>query len=201
MVGSACFALASIPAITSVLPQLMVAITFFVGSIFFTSAALLQLRRRGPLRIEWWASIVQVIGTVLFNVNTFDAMFSLSPQGEDLVVWGPDAIGSACFLIASLLAFVEMRRSLRAKGERVGHGKLRDDDWWVAVLNLLGSAGFGLSALAAFVVPDTGTVANAAAVTTWTFAGAICFFLGAYLLLPEARARRARRRKMILAEL
>ncbi|MGZ5419892.1 MAG: hypothetical protein ACXWES_05175 [Solirubrobacterales bacterium] len=196
MVGSACVGLASVPGISSLVPEAVVAGTYFVGSLFFTAAALLQWRTRSPARIEWWASFVQLAGTLLFNAETLDAFIGgLSPQGEDLVVWGPDAFGSACFLIASALAYLQMRRDVRARGERIGHGKLRDDEWWISALNLLGSVGFGLSALAAYVVPDTGEFADAAAVTTWTLAGSICFFIAAYLLAertdPAPDAQRA----------
>ena len=69
-------------------------VTFFVGSLFFTAAACLQYlevanasrlprgtegreRRRllswEPRRIDWWAALVQLVGTVLFNVSTFNA--------------------------------------------------------------------------------------------------------------------------------
>ena len=63
-------------------------VTFFVGSLFFTSAAFLTYReavdasspaqnpthRRffiyQPRRIAWWATAVQLVGTVYFNVST-----------------------------------------------------------------------------------------------------------------------------------
>ena len=41
-------------------------------------------------------------------------------------------------------------------------------------------------AIGAYVVPDTGSVLNAAWDNGGTFIGAVCFFAGAYLLWPEA---------------
>ncbi len=50
----------------------------------------------------------------------------------------------------------------------------------------LGSIAFGISAIAPFVVPSTGTVLNLAWVNGFTALGALGFLLGALLLLPEA---------------
>ncbi len=44
------------------------------------------------------------------------------------------------------------------------------------------------SALAAFTLPTTGEVLNIAIVNLGTFLGAVCFFVGAYLLLPASAA-------------
>ena len=44
---------------------------------------------------------------------------------------------------------------------------------------------FGVSAVAAYVNPITGQVHNAARASTQTLIGAVCFFIGALLLLPE----------------
>ena len=59
-------------------------------------------------------------------------------------------------------------------------------DWWIAVLNLVGSIFFGISAIAAFVVPATGDLLDAALANGGTFLGAIGFLVGAALLIPEA---------------
>jgi len=44
------------------------------------------------------------------------------------------------------------------------------------------------SAVTSFIVPDTGELLNAVATNAFTFLGAACFFVGAYLLLPEDAA-------------
>ena len=50
---------------------------------------------------------------------------------------------------------------------------------------MLGSIAFGFSALAAFVVPATGELLNADVVNSTTFIGAVMFFVGALLLIPD----------------
>jgi hypothetical protein len=206
IVGSTCFAVGSLPGYASLVGERADAITYFVGSIFFTSAAYLQYvecisappsldsdatpQRRllglEPRRIDWWATSVQLAGTLFFNVTTFTALdASLSPKGADLVVWTPDALGSICFLVASELAFAE-----------AGHAWLSwrpsDMGWRIAAVNLLGSVFFGISAVAGWVQPSTGDLLDAALDTSGTFWGAICFLLGAVLLLfPVAAAEPA----------
>jgi hypothetical protein len=184
MVGSACFALGAAPGYVSLVGAGADGVTFFVGSVFFTSAAFLQLVQAsdgGPGTLVWWAGVIQFAGTLFFNVNTFDAMLDgLTARQENLLVWTPDALGSACFLIASELAFIDVGRAWVSWLP----GSL---DWWTAALNLLGSVFFGLSAVAGYVVPDTGDLLDAALVNAGTFLGAICFLVGAFLMLPAAR--------------
>lgn len=170
MIGSACFAVASLPAASSVSSH-AVAITYFVGSVFFTTAALEQLRTARGTGQEAGAAAVQFAGTLFFNLTTFAGMLDeLSAQQADLLVWSPDAIGCVCFLVASGLA------------ERAVFHKellLRRS----ATLNLIGSVAFGASAVGAYVVPDTDELLNAAAATSMTLLGALCFFWGARVLV------------------
>ncbi len=172
MIGSACFALASLPGASSVAPKL-VGPTYFLGSLFFTSAAFEQLRttERGD-RLDLYASLIQFVGTLFFNVSTFDGMLdSLSAQQEDLLIWVPDAAGSVCFLVASAIAMAGVwREPFFAPARRV------------ARLNLVGSVAFGASAIAAWVVPDTGDLLDATVATSMTLLGALCFFAGASVL-------------------
>ncbi|MCU0267992.1 MAG: hypothetical protein MUF83_05025 [Acidimicrobiales bacterium] len=191
MVGSACFAVASIPAITTVVPAELVGVTYFVGSIFFTSAgALVSIAAWGDARRavggrlgralvdrDWLAAIIQSVGTVWFNLNTFDAMQgTFSAQEENLLVWTPDFLGSICFLVSSGLSWWS------ACG---GPWRVRRDsnDWWMAALNLVGSGFFMVSAIAAYTLPDTDELLDASLATSGTLLGALCFFWGAHLLL------------------
>ena len=170
MVGSACFALASLPGASS-LSERVVAVTYFVGSIFFTTAAFEQLRTARGEGNEVAAALVQFVGTLFFNVSTFAAMIDrLDSHQADLLVWSPDALGSVCFLVSSVLAeiavwgpLVPARRS--------------------ASLNLVGSVAFGISAVAAYVVPNTDELLNAALATSMTLVGALCFFWAARVLV------------------
>ena len=47
--------------------------------------------------------------------------------------------------------------------------------WWIAALNLVGSIAFGVSAVAAYVVPDSGEPRNVELVNLGTFVGALGF--------------------------
>jgi len=130
-------------------------VTFFVGSLFFTTAAVLQYRqtdgREERGRTVWWAALVQLVGTVLFNISTYDAMCEhLSATQENHLVWTPDVLGSICFLVASGLAWIAVSR-------RLWSWHPRNIPWVIAVANLAGSVAFGVSAAAARIVCQLGS--------------------------------------------
>lgn len=196
-VGSLLFALGALPGYAGAVGVRWDTVTFFVGSLFFTSAAFLTYReavdaspatqnpsdRRlfvyQPRRIDWWATAVQLVGTVYFNVSTAAAIqVNLSAQAADQHVWRPDAIGSICFLVASALAWYEVCHGWVAWRPRVWA-------WWIALANLLGSVAFGVSAVASYVIPASGELRNAERANLGTLVGAVFFFVGALLLLPE----------------
>ena len=211
MIGSTCFALSSaaglLPGLFGDFARNAAAINsvFFVGSLFFTSAAYLQFlaavnahrvsalahRKRPdqpfrwfdwrPAEIGWLSAFTQFVGTLLFNLNTFDVLLpGLGWQQEEILIWAPDVLGSVCFLIASTLAGLEY-----------GGGRWvwrpADVSWWVVNINMLGSVAFGISAVYAFVLPGSGELLSVWAVNLWTLVGAVCFLVGALLLLPELR--------------
>ena len=207
MIGSACFAIASLPGFASRANPTAVGITFVVGAAFFTSAAALQhiqtLRAERtvdraaaepprpassyliePHRLDWWVTAVQFVGTLFFNITTAAALNeALDTQEQIRRVWAPDALGSICFLIASYLAVVEVCH-------RLWCGRGRDVGWRIAMLNLTGSVFFGLSAITSFILPDTGEIVDAEATNAFTFLGAACFFAGAWLVVTEALSAR-----------
>jgi hypothetical protein len=204
MIGSTLFAVGSGSAVFGTTLPASSGMVFFVGSLFFTSAGYLQflevvnepdaltklrpsisLWRWEPHKIGWWAVLVQLIGTLLFNMNTFEAMRTLSPIDQDGLVWAPDAIGSICFLVASYLAYAEV-------GTRWMGWQPRNISWWIVVINLLGSVAFGASAVASLVVVQSDKLLSPYGSNLWTFVGALCFFVGAYLLLPEMTSHSAR---------
>jgi hypothetical protein len=138
-----------------------------------------------PHRIDWWATAVQFAGTIMFNISTLAAIDAdLDLTRERRLIWGPDVIGSAFFLIASWLAFAEV-------GPRRWRREERTLGWWIGALNMVGSIAFGVSAVAARYVTTTGEPANITLVNLGTFAGAVCFFAGA-ALLPVESAREGR---------
>ena len=199
-VGSALFALGAVPGYAGAVGARPDSITFFVGSLFFTCAGFLQYREsvdsassaaaRGlrkvfvwrPGQIDWWASGIQLIGTLYFNVSTGDAVrVDLTAQAAHQHVWRPDAIGSICFLVASGLAWFEVCHGWMAWSPR-------SISWQITSLNLVGSIAFGVSAVAGYIVPSTGQIRNVELSNLGTFAGALCFLVGAVLLLPERTA-------------
>jgi hypothetical protein len=196
-IGSLLFALGSVPGFADAIGAQWDTVTYFIGSLFFTGASFLSYReaidaapatfnpehRRfftyQPKRIDWWATAIQLGGTLYFNVSTGVAMAQdLSPNTAHQHVWRPDAIGSVCFLAASVLSWCEVCRGWAA-------WQPKSWSWWITLANLVGSIAFGISAVAAFVNPITGQVHNAARANTQTLIGALCFLIGAVLLLPE----------------
>jgi energy-converting hydrogenase Eha subunit A len=188
MIGSACFAIGAVPGYTGAVGATADGVTF-VGSVFFTSAAcgqFLQSNQAGGRRRRdrgWQAAVIQLAGTLFFNVSTLHALASdLSALQQDQQVWRPDAYGSACFLVASALSLTVLRRGWLS-------WRPHDRQWSIAVVNMCGSVAFGASAVASYVVPDSGLPRNATLVNLGTFVGALFFLLGAYLLLPRPTAQ------------
>jgi len=207
MFGSALFAIGGamgtwpeMPLIRSI-DQSHIGWIFFVGSLFFTSAGYLQwlevingdvgatvtpgsAQRRWlfygwrPRNLGYVAVAAQLIGTLLFNVNTADAMISgLNWVDEDILVWTPNILGSICFLVASHAAIMEV-------SHRYWTWQFHNLSWWITAVNMLGSIFFMVSAVSSFVEPGDALVAPWLA-NFGTFAGAVCFFVGGYLLIPE----------------
>ena len=58
-----------------------------------------------PWRIDWWATSVQFVGTLFFNVVDLRRHIAghQSIAHQDHRIWMPDVLGSICFLVASLL--------------------------------------------------------------------------------------------------
>lgn len=171
---------------------------FFMGSIPFTTAAYLQLYQAanaGPMvggsrpgrvwfgwrpgNAGWLSSALQFVGTVLFNFNTFDAMIpGLGWFQQDLLIWVPNVLGSILFLASGYLAWIEICHA---------HWAWEPDhiSWWVGAINLLGCIAFMISAVLAFVPPQAFAFDVVTVSLVFTLVGAIAFFLGALLLLPE----------------
>ncbi len=199
--GSLLFALGAVPGYASAVGTRWDAVTFFVGSLFFTMAGFLTYReavdagqqppgasRRRffvfqPRRIDWWATAVQLAGTLYFNVSTGNALrVDLSAQAANQQVWRPDAVGSICFLVASALAWFEVCHGWAA-------WRPRSWSWWITLANLIGSVAFGVSAVAGYISPATGQLHNAERSNLGTLVGAMCFLIAALLLLPERTAQ------------
>ena len=184
-VGSACFLVGPFPGFVQLVGAGADGAVFFAGSIFFTLAALLEVRE-STLRLgrwaadpSWWSAAVQFVGTLLFNLSTFAAMQDgLSTGQANRLVWAPDLFGSAAFLISGALAYRVANRARRRASRR-------DREWTMAAVNLTGCVLFGISAIASYIVPSSGSILDLAAANWTTALGALCFLIGAVLLLPR----------------
>jgi hypothetical protein len=203
-IGSLLFAAGSVFSLWPALAQSVsldataVNAVFFAGSVPFTLAAALQwfqvahaapfadvdASRRlfgwRPRDIGWLSCALQFAGTLLFNLNTFDAMHA--PRGwlaQDLAIWAPDLVGSMLFLASGYLAFVETCHA---------HGAWRPRElaWWITAINLFGCVAFMVSALFAFVPQHAAVFPMATWAAANTLLGALGFLAGSLLLLREA---------------
>ncbi|MCB0827356.1 MAG: hypothetical protein KDB62_00930 [Solirubrobacterales bacterium] len=185
-IGSFFFALGAVPGYLSLVGGVADNVTFFIGSLFFTTAGLIQLALTGRWwpgrwksaadRDDWWAAATQSVGTFAFNISTGTTLFAhLSAEQARDHVWRPDMIGSILFLVASYLAIRAMRgvNRLWEPGSR---------DWWISWLNMTGSVFFGISAIASYVDPSSGQPLNVEWINIGTFLGALCFLAGGVLL-------------------
>jgi len=169
-VGSLCFFVGPFPGFLQLVGVRADAWVFFIGSLFFTAAAGIELTHatmdRPSRDATWWSAAIQFAGTLFFNASTFDVLLSdLSTQQENRLVWAPDAFGSACFLASAVIGY---RASAKPRT--------------MATVNLAGCVFFGIAAVASYVVPDTGSILDLAAANWNTALGALCFFAGALML-------------------
>jgi hypothetical protein len=190
--GSTCFLIGPFPGYAQLVGETADAVTFFVGSILFTTGGAFQSwlawsehRIRGGGRAAWWSAIVQSAGTLFFNVTTYQAMHvALTSTEYDELVWRPDWRGSICFLVSGTIAYAASPRGR-------WHGWLparRGVGWWQPAVNLLGCIFFGIAAVAGYVVPSTGSVLDLAAANWNTSLGAACFLACALDTLHTDRA-------------
>ena len=197
MAGSA---MALFPALVRHFPGWTTNVTFFAGSIPFTTAAYLQLFQaanadepvaRTGTRIKlfgwnpdspgWISAATQFIGTIAFNFNTFDAI--PSPSGwltQNVVIWLPGMIGSILFLVSAYLAYIETSHAHFARPRH-------EIAWWIVAINLLGCVAFMIASTLAYVPHHAVAewIMNVSNANLWF--GALCFFFAAALSMREAR--------------
>jgi hypothetical protein len=177
--GSTCFLVGPFPGYADLVGDRADGVTFFVGSILFTAGGALQSRLAWPERrsspggrASWWSALIQSAGTLFFNITTYQGMHTALTSSEyNALVWRPDWRGSICFLISGAIAYRASRRS-------GWHGLLPEREgpgWWQPAVNLLGCVFFGISAVAGYIVPSTGSMLDQAAANWNTALGAACF--------------------------
>jgi hypothetical protein len=178
----------------------LAAVVYMVGGVFFStggySSVLLAInaphRRRdgswAQMPWRWWAreprnydylaAAVLFVGTLVFAVNLVDSLIGdLTPAQADRLVWNPDLIGCALFLISGHLAMVDISGSWwRLRAEGLG--------WWIVFVNQVGSVLFMVAAVASFVRADGDMIA--VGIANWgTLTGALCFAIAGAMQFRE----------------
>lgn len=189
LIGGSLFAIGAALAQAG-LSETACASVYLLGGAFFTTGgyvSVLQVLNEprgdsaGPVRWRWWgrqprhlqwlSAVALFIGTLVFGVNIVNSFIGgLSPAGEDRLVWSPDMIGCALFLVSGHLALVGIG------GWRFW--RRRDLGWWIIAVNQVGSILFMVSAVASFVRPSTGDAVSTGIANWGTLTGALCFAVG-----------------------
>ena len=199
LLGSLCFVAGPLGPYGNAVGSYADALTFFIGSILFTLGGASQCLLAAPERPDrpaglagWRTAWIQSVGTLLFNLMTFAAItVAATDHGYDTVVWGPNAIGSACFLVSGTIFYLSSpRRGLLPRFDHEG--------WWEASVNLLGCVLFAISAVTSYATGHAGTLISTALSNWTTTLGAACFLacaltacgLGVTLKAPRLRRLR-----------
>lgn len=207
-VGAALFALASILMFISIQrPELsnFTNLTFFLGSIPFTITASLQHFQSAnsfilndasqstgtsarihligwqPRSAGWWSTFSQWLGTIAFNISTFNAIAAPDQKVLDtLDIWAPNFEGSILFLVSGYLAYIEV-------SNKYWSWRPKSLSWQIVFINLLGCFAFMISAIAP-TAPAQETVEWFSTYSnSYTLIGALCFFISALLLVKESQ--------------
>lgn len=179
MIGASLFALGCVMALRGVAADFTTQSVFFLGSIFFTTAAYCELRLTTLANpVDHASALSQFIGTLLFNVNTFDSFFDLGWIASDSLIWTPNIFGSIMFLISAALVMLHI-------GKRWWYWDVKSLVWWNAVINYAGCVAFMISAILSFVLPTPLSGGYETLATVFTLLGALCFLVGAYMMWPE----------------
>ncbi|MFN8216053.1 MAG: hypothetical protein U0R71_05595 [Solirubrobacterales bacterium] len=196
-IGGSLFAIGAAFAQLGVGGPLLPASVYLVGGVFFSTggyASVLQVinaPRERPgggfepepwrwwaferTRLDWLSAAALFLGTLVFGfllISSFIAELSppgaLSAAAQNRLIWSPDMVGCALFLVSGHFAMVELT------GTWLPRRWPREIGWKIVVLNQLGSVLFMVSAVASFYHPD-GDVTSAAVANWGTFGGALCF--------------------------
>jgi hypothetical protein len=169
---------------------------YFAGGLFFTTGGYASLlgainapRRVGddgvpvadpwrwwsyePMQIGWLSAFVLFVGTLAFGISLLNSfLHGLSADQVNRLIWAPEVVGCALFLVSGHLAMAEICHRPRPCLRR------RDLAWAIVAVNQLGSVLFAIAALAAFIRPVTASAINVVVANWGTLTGAVCFAVG-----------------------
>lgn len=151
--------------------QTACATIYLLGGVFFSTGGLASvLQVRAEPRLQRLSAGVLFAGTLVFAINLVDSFIAeLSPAAADRLVWSPDMVGCALFLISGHLAMAGIAGGFWRVWRR------RDLGWWIIAVNQLGSVLFMISAVASFVRPSSGDALSTGIANWGTLTGALCF--------------------------
>lgn len=179
MIGAFLFALGCVLYLGAFQYDYVLDSVFFAGSIFFTAAASCQFYCSiGANKVVYVSALAQLFGTLMFNVNTFDAFFDLGWIEQDVLVWTPNIVGSILFQISGSLVLKDICKKFWC-------WHVQSMAWWIGIINFAGCVAFLISAGLSFVMPAPTLPIFAIWATAFTLFGACCFFVSALLLWRE----------------
>lgn len=169
---------------------------YLVGGIFFSTGGYASVRQvAAEPRLQRLSAIVLFAGTLVFAIGLVDSLVrELSPAAEDRLVWSPDMVGCALFIVSGHLAMAGIAGGFW----RVWRS--RDLGWWIIAVNQLGSVLFMVSAVASFVRPSGGDALSTGIANLGTLTGALCFAIAGLMQEFEhpLGPRRSRKRAAAL---
>src|ERR1700691_2188109 len=154
MIGSSLFAIGTVPGFAMLCGADASNLLCFMGSWFFTSAALIQLLLSRPSMSRTWnmpstraeclSSAIQLFGTMNFNLSTGATLWAERVPSRRHFVWWPDAAGSVAFLVSGALGVVAVTLT-------VGLVRVKSRLWLAAWTSMIGSIAFAASANCALI--------------------------------------------------
>ena len=196
ILGSVLFCLGAILPFTRGLSTAATNIVYFVGSSLYLIGAFIQFIQGRRMKINHRddassmrhlanknsrAAGIQAIGALLFQTSMTGAFIrSLSIAQQEKIIWVPDLFGALCFLVASWMFFT-LRYPIQ---HREDNGRSARE---LALMNIVGSAFFVISAFGAYIVPLTDQPIYPRIANLGTLAGALLFLLSSIPGLPERR--------------
>jgi hypothetical protein len=170
VIGGLLFAVGAALAQGDVGDPRLVAAVYLAGGVFFSTGGAASVRlARDKAPLEQLSALVLFVGTLVFAINLLDSLIGdLSAAQYDRLVWSPDMVGCALFLVSGHLAMVQI------SGSRLPCWRPRDPGWRIVAVNQLGSLLFMVAAVASFVRADGDMIAID--IANWgTLTGALCF--------------------------
>lgn len=202
IVGSVLFGLGAAFPLISGFPIEIINLVYLAGSTLYLIGASVQFVQGRRMKINdrgdaaavrrfanrnSRAAAIQAFGAVLFQTSMTGALInSLSTLQQERVIWAPDLIGAICFVTASTIFFT-LRYPIQQRQDN------RQSARFLALLNIIGSGFFVLSAIGAYIVPLTDESLYPQLANIGTFIGAIFFFISSIPgLPPKAKITSAR---------